>query len=122
MARLELDIYNIKGEDKFLIFMGKRSYCCCQCVYAVGEAEITDARRFVSSTAVRTILSPRVSIAVPQSEQDRVESFPWYSRLGAKLVDAFHEDPKLVLVQSGQDCIDFNYLHTSVTVRLRVMD
>ena len=108
--------HNIKGEDKFIIFTAKDLTAAAY----VGEAEIIDVKNFVSylkappdtpnhAFAVRAILSPRVSIAVPQSELDKVEKLPWLTRLGAKLVDASYKDPKLVLVQSEQDCIGFNY-------------
>ena len=115
--RIQLGLcHNIKGEDKFLIFMEKAFTAAAY----VGEAEITDAGNFVSylkvppntpnnAFAVRAILSPRVSITVPQSKQDMVERPPWFSRLGVNLVDASHEGPKLVLVQSEQDSIGFNY-------------
>ena len=83
----------------------------------MGEAKITDAGNLVSyfkvapntpnnAFAVRAIiLSPRVSIAAVS----QWETLPWLSRLGAKLVDATHKDPKLVLVRSGQDGFGFNY-------------
>ena len=108
--------HNIKREDKFLIFTAKDFTAAAY----VGEAEITDARSLVSylkappdtpnsAFAVRAILSPPVNIAVPQSEQDKVVKLPWFSRLGVNLVNASHKDPKLLLVQSGQDCIEFYY-------------
>jgi hypothetical protein len=118
--RIQLGLcHSIKGEDKFLIFKEKDLTATAY----VGEAEITDARNLDSylkvppdtpnnAFAVKAILSPRVSIAVPQSDQDslRVENLRWLSKLGVKLVDASHKDPKLVLVQPEQDdYIKFNY-------------
>ena len=108
--------HNIKGEDRFIIFTAKDLTAAAY----VGEAEIIEVKNFVSylkappdtpnnAFAVRAILSPRVSIAVPQSELDKVDKLPWLSKLGVKLVDASYNDPKLVLVQSEQDCIEFNY-------------
>ena len=115
--RIQLGLcHNIKGEDKFLIFREKDLTATAY----VGEARITDAGNFVSylqvppytpnnAFAVRAILSPRVSIAVSRWEQDRVKKLPWLSRLGVKLVDATHRDPKLDLVQYRQGGFGFNY-------------
>ncbi|KAF8815989.1 hypothetical protein BYT27DRAFT_7333659 [Phlegmacium glaucopus] len=119
ILRIQLGLcHDIKPEDRFLIFTAKDLTSAAY----VGEAKITDARNLVSylkvppdtpnhAFAVRAILSPHVSIAVPQSELNRIVGNWKFPNLGVKLVDASHKDPKLVLqvVQSGQDCVGFNF-------------
>jgi hypothetical protein len=81
--------HNIKGEDRFIFYTAKDLTAAAY----LGEAKITDVRNFVSylkappdtpnnAFAVRAILSPCVSIAVPQSEQDKVEKTPLALKVG----------------------------------------